>query len=217
MPIDYTKRPAAPQPAAGGGPVSLTKLSLTKDRPSVSLTKGAGAAGRMRVTLTWEAGGGGGGLFRKVKPIDLDLACLWELTDGRKGVVQALGNAFGSLTSPPYVELDGDDRSGTGAGETITVNLDHLGELRRVLVFAYIYAGTPAWDRANAVVTLHPVGAAPIEVLLDEHSGARMVALALLEGGSQLTVRREVRYVEGSQRQLDEAYGWGLDWTPGRK
>ena len=29
------------------------------------------------------------------KGIDLDLGCLYELADGRKGVIQALGNAFG--------------------------------------------------------------------------------------------------------------------------
>ena len=26
-----------------------------------------------------------------------------------------------------------------------------------------------------------------------------------------------VRYIDGAQDKLDKAYGWGMDWTPGRK
>lgn len=198
--------------------VSLEKVTLTKASPKVSLTKRSGASGQMRVNLSWSAGQAKG-LFRKSGAIDLDLGCLWELKDGSKGVVQALGNAFGSLTSPPYVALDGDDRSGGAVGgENLVVNLDHLDQIARVLVFAYIYEGVPAWDRADGVVTLFPQDAQPIEVKLDEHSGARMCAIALLTGTPDgLDVRREVRYVDGSQRALDEAYGWGLNWQAGRK
>jgi tellurite resistance protein TerA len=35
--------------------------------------------------------------------------------------------------------------------------------------------------------------------------------------GGDLAVRREVNYINGGQRALDEAYGWGMNWTPGRK
>jgi tellurite resistance protein TerA len=213
--VDYT-RPSPPP--SGGGPVDMSKVTLTKSAPSVSLTKGRGAGGQMRVNLNWESGRRG--LFSKGSAVDLDLGCLWETADGGKGVVQALGNAFGALDRPPYVLLDGDDRSGaTSGGENLLVNLDHLDRLRRVLVFAYIYEGAPNWAAANGVVTLYPQGAAPIEVRLDEHAqGARSCAIALLtnQGGS-LTVQREIRYLPGVQRDLDGAYGWGLDWTSGRK
>jgi len=221
VPIDYTKRqqpPDAPAPPAPPVPGGGGTVSLTKDKPTVSLSKGGGASGQMRVNLNWQSGGGGG-LFRKAQSIDLDLACLWELADGRKGVVQALGNAFGSLQAPPYVLLDGDDRSGTASGgENLIVNLDHLDQIRRILVFAFIYEGTPAWDRAQAVVTMFPVGAAPIEIRLEESSGMRTVALAMLENvGGQLSVRRENRYIDGSQSELDRQYGWGMNWKAGRK
>ncbi len=224
--VDYTKRPkpepAAPAAGPAAGPVSLSKVTLTKSAPSVSLAKGAG--GRMRVNLAWNAkpaSTGGGGFLKKLtggdRGIDLDLGALFELRDGTKGVVQALGGAFGALDRPPYVLLDGDDRSG-GGGENLTVNLDKLGEIRRVLLFAFIYDGVPSWDKADGVVTLFPQGGAPLEIRLDEHGGSRMCALALLtnEGGS-LTVSREVRYIDGAQDKLDQAYGWGMDWTPGRK
>jgi tellurite resistance protein TerA len=206
--------------------VSLSKLTLTKSAPSVSLAKGAGAHGQLRVNLNWTAKAPAtGGFFKKLMAanaggIDLDLAALYELTDGTKGVVQALGNSFGDLNSPPYVKLDADDRTGSSdAGETLFVNLDHLAQIRRVLVFAFIYEGTPAWDQAKAVVTLFPVTGQPIEVVLDEtRAGARTCAIAMLENtGGDLTISREVRYIDGAQDALDAEYKWGLDWRPGRK
>ena len=47
--------------------------------------------------------------------IDLDLGCLYEFTDGSKGVVQALGNSFAASprgVGARVIWLDGDDRSG---------------------------------------------------------------------------------------------------------
>lgn len=203
--------------------INLSKITLSKAAPSISLAKSSGASGRMRVNLNWtQPAPQRGGLFRKAagSSIDLDLACLWETADGRKGVVQALGNAFGSLDAAPYVLLDGDDRSGTNTdGENLLVNLDHLDKIKRVLIFTFIYEGAPNWAAANGVVTLYPQGAAPIEVRLDESSAsARTCAIAMLtnEGGA-LKVDREVRYIDGSQSDLDRAYGWGMNWTAGRK
>jgi tellurite resistance protein TerA len=53
--------------------------------------------------------------------VDVDLGVLYELKRGfnKKGVVQALGNSFGSLTSKPYIALDRDDRTGATSGETL--------------------------------------------------------------------------------------------------
>jgi len=198
--------------------VSLSKVTLTKASPGISLEKSTGASGQMRVNLNWNQGSGGG-LFKKTKAIDLDLGCLFELTDGTKGVVQALGNSFGSTTSAPWVKLDGDDRSGANTGgENLLINLDQLASIKRILVFAFIYEGTPSWEKADGVVTLFPQGAAPIEVRLDEHSGTRSCAIALLTNqGGNLHIQREVKYINGAQRELDSAYGFGLNWQAGKK
>lgn len=226
MPIDYTKSADDPQPR-----VNLGKVTLTKATPAVSLRKqGASLSGTLRVNLNWNArpagaATGGGGLFKRrgaqATAIDLDLGCLYELTDGTKSVVQALGNAFRSRNpGTPIINLDGDDRSGTNTGgENLSVDLSRLGEIKRILVFAMIYEGVTNWAGADGVVTIFPIGSPPIEVRLDEHSPtARVCGIAMLENtGNDLSVRREVRYVEGSQRALDEAYGWGLSWTAGRK
>ena len=223
MPIDYTKRPSnEPTPPAGGAPVSLSKVTLTKAAPTVSLTKHGGASGVLRVNLNWNARPQGGGLFRKVQQLDLDLGCLYEFADGSKGVVQALGNAFTAAdrSGQRLIWLDGDDRSGAvSTGENLFVDLADLSRFRRILVFALIYEGAANWAAADGVATLFPVDAPEVEVRLDDpRDGARICAVAMLENaGGELVVRREVNYLNGAQRLLDETYGWGMNWTRGRK
>lgn len=224
MGIDYTKRPT-PQEQPSPAPVSLSKVTLTKSAPTVSLTKQGSATGSLRVNLNWNARPeGGGGFFRKSAPaLDLDLGCLYEFADGTKGVVQALGNAFSASpkgVGTPVIRLDGDDRSGSNAGgENLFIDLAHASKIKRVLVFAMIYEGAANWAAAQGVVTLHPANGPQVEVQLDDpRDGARMCAIAMLEStGSDLSVRREIRYIDGNQRHLDEAYGWGMRWTAGRK
>ncbi|MGX6605937.1 TerD family protein [Micromonosporaceae bacterium Da 78-11] len=222
MPIDYTKRPA--KPAAAPGAVSLTKVSLTKAAPTISLTKQGAATGTLRVNLNWTARPAPGSRFQKSDPaIDLDLAALYEYTDGSKGVVQALGETFRdrhTFGGDPICWLDGDDRSGTNSGgENLFVDLRHAAAVRRILVFTFIYQGAPNWAAANGVVTVRPAAGPEIEVLLDEHDDrASMCAIAMLENsGNDLVVRREVQYVTGGHKALDERYGWGMRWSPGRK
>jgi tellurite resistance protein TerA len=218
--------PQGPPPSGPPPGVSLNKLTLTKSAPSVSLSKHGAVGGQMRVNLNWNARpqGGGGGFFKRLTggggAIDLDLGCLYELTDGRKGVVQALGNAFGALDRPPYIQLDADDRSGSSAGgENLFINLDQARNIRRILVFAFIYEGVPAWDQADGVVTLFPAQGQPIEVRLDESAaGARSCAIAHIDNSQgQFEIRREVQYINGAQDALDRAYGWGMNWQAGRK
>jgi tellurite resistance protein TerA len=215
---------------------------LTKAAPSVSLTKQGGASGLMRVNLNWNARPEpapapqpqGGGLLRRMMAaaggaagaaggIDLDLGCLYEYSDGSKGVVQALGNTFRDqhgLGPDPICWLDGDDRSGaTSGGENLFINLAKASSIRRVLVFAFIYSGVPNWAAADGVVTLVPASGPQVEVRLDEpDSRSVMCAIALLDNaGGEISVRREVRYVQGGHKALDDAYGWGLRWAAGRK
>lgn len=226
MGIDYTKRPKQPsaqQPGsvAAGGSVTLSKISLTKATPAVNLTKAGEHQGVMRVNLNWTSGAGRKGLFGgRPKSVDLDLGCLYELADGSKGVIQALGNSFGSQTSPPYIFLDGDDRTGAvTSGENMYINLAHSDKFRRVLIFAMIYEGAATWAAVDGVVTLFPTSGPQIEVRLDSpETDARICAIAqVYTTGSGLAVHREDRFIRGSQSDLDRAYGWGMKWTQGRK
>lgn len=224
--------PMPPPPVPSPAPVRLSKVTLTKEAPSVSLTKQGGTSGALRVNLNWEVrkqfSGWGSKRGRAVAmhaDLDLDLCALYELSDGRKGVVQALGNAFGALHQPPYIHLDGDDRTGAvTSGENLSINLDHKQSFRRILIFVTIYEGARSFADLHASVTLQPLNGAPIDFSLDECTVPSTVcALALITGdGADLVVQREARYLipargVSPQRTVDHAYGWGMNWTPGRK
>ncbi|MFE4832582.1 TerD family protein [Streptomyces sp. NPDC056672] len=219
-------------PVAPPAPVRLSKVTLTKEAPTVSLAKQGGSSGAMRVNLNWQVRkqfkGWGAKLGRAVAmhgDLDLDLCALYELTDGRKGVVQALGNAFGALNQPPYIHLDGDDRTGGSAsGENLTINLDHKDRLRRIVIFVTIYEGARSFADLDATVTLQPQHGAAIDFSLGECTVPSTVcSLALITNtGSDLVVQREARFLVpergvSPQRTIDYAYGWGMNWTPGRK
>ncbi|MFG3044453.1 TerD family protein [Streptomyces sp. NPDC048241] len=224
--VDVPQHPAAP-PAPAAPPLQPAKVTLTKAAPSVSLAKQGGTSGVMRVNLNWQTRKRVTGRHRGAGPgdLDLDLCALYELSDGRKGVVQALGNAFGALDRPPFIHLDGDDRTGAAAnGENLTISLDHKDQLGRVLVFVTIYEGARSFADLHATVTLRPQHGAPIGFSLDECTVPSTVcALALITNtGGDLVVRREARYLVpdrgvSPQRTVDRAYGWGMNWTPGRK
>ncbi|MFD6988622.1 Tellurium resistance [Streptomyces sp. NPDC059943] len=225
------------------GSASTNSIELTKRNPAVSLTKQGAATGNLRVNLSWRMRTSdiegrsrqGGGLlrhpFKFFKPdvvqahtqgvvnVDLDIGCMYELADGTKGVVQPLGGFFGSLNEAPYIKLSGDDRFGAPSGETIFINLDHREEIKRLLVFVYIYDRTPAFDRTHANVTLYPSNGPRVEIELDERAPqARSCAVFSMETvKGDLVVRREVKFVYGFQAELDRLYGWGLQWGRGYK
>ena len=224
MAIDYTRKPSTPA-------VSLSKVTLSKAAPSISLTKSGESQGSMRVNLNWSSGAAPApkkkGFLAKLAAasygsggVDLDLGCLYELADGSKGVIQALGNSFGSVDRAPFIALDGDDRSGTvTGGENMHVNLARPELFKRILFFAMIYEGAPNWAAVDGVVTLFPTSGPQVEVKLEsDNNSARICAIALLENGKQgVTVTRLVEYIQGSQSDLDKKYGWGMQWAAGRK
>jgi tellurite resistance protein TerA len=224
--------PPVPPHVPQASPISLSKVTLTKAAPSVSLTNQGGTSGALRVNLNWQVrkqfSGWASKLGRPVamhNDLDLDLCALYELTDGRKGVIQSLGNAYGAMHQPPYIHLDGDDRTGAvSSGENLTVNLDHQRDFRRILIFVTIYEGARSFADLHATVTLTPQHGAPVDFSLDECTVPSTVcALALITNtGSDLVVQREARYLVpergvSPQRTVDHAYAWGMNWTPGRK
>ncbi|HCF18165.1 MAG TPA: stress protein, partial [Rhodospirillum rubrum] len=149
-----------------------------------------------------------------------DLGCLWEMEgSGQKGVIQALGEAWGDYAREPFIRHAGDDRTGAMAqGENIKINGDRLSQIKRILVFAFIYDGAPNWAAADGVATVKIPGQPDIEVRLDNPaSGQGMCAIALIEkDGGKLKVTKEERYFRG-HKDMDETYRWGLRWVSGSK
>ena len=216
----------SPQPAAPAAKVNLSKVTLDKQRPSISLVKKDGDFGEIKINLNWNRApqnSGGGGFFAALRGksggIDLDVGCLYELQNGRKGAVQALGNAFGEFADEPFIQLMGDDRTGAASdGEWLRINGKQWHAVRRVLVYAFIYKGAPNWQATDGVITLYMPGEPPVEVRLSEEGGSKgMCAVALLENiDGSVKVNRKVEFYNGHS-DMDTAFGWGMRWAAGSK
>ena len=215
--------PPAPKPVPASGSVNLSKITLDKRNPGVSLAKQADY-GAIRINLNWnqnsapQKGGLFGGLFNKNKGVDLDLGAFVRLQNGDRDCVQALGNRFGDLQRAPFVHLRGDDRTGAvSEGEWLDVNGSRWPDIAEILVFAFIYDGVPNWDATDGVVTLHVQGQ-QIETRLTEGNPRHgMCAIArLINDGGSIRVERINRYFPG-HREMDQAFGWGFRWTAGSK
>ena len=238
-----TQSPAsAPLPLEPAVPkkISLSKITLEKRGDKVSLDKrDSQGYGRIRVNLNWnrgatvapaktETGGFIGKLFGKSAStsngIDLDIGCLFETTGGAKSAVQALGNSWGAYERPPYIHLEGDDRSGSvSSGENLYINGAHFDQIKRVLVYAFIYQGVPNWAATDAIVTIEIPGQPPVEVRLDNGTSQMMCAIAMLDNqNGNLQVTKLVEYFGGQGKKtahqvMDERYGFGLNWSAGTK
>ncbi|MBF0345380.1 MAG: stress response protein [Nitrospirae bacterium] len=205
-----------------------SKIVLKSKGDSIQLkTKTGGGVGELMVNLNWNqgkqeksggffsklmGGGGGGG-------IDLDLGCLYELSNGQKGAIQPLGKSFGSFDRPPYIFHCGDDRTGTWSeGENLRINGSLLSEIKRILIYSYIYEGIANWSQADGVVTIKQPGSPDIIVNLDNtQDGQPMCGIALFErSGDTFKVTKVVQYCKGHE-VLDRAFNWGLRWVEGRK
>ncbi|MNC10793.1 Tellurium resistance protein [compost metagenome] len=184
----------------------------------IKLQKGTDSLGEIQINLNWYQKKSSG--WFGSKGIDLDLGCLFELKNGIKGSVQALGESFGSLNRPPYISLDGDDRTGSIAtGENLRINGHYLSEISRIVIFAFIYEGITNWSEADALVTIKQQGGPEIEVRLDEHNNNKgMCAIAMIRNQNDETfsVERLVEYFGGHQ-ELDQYYNWNLRWEAGSK
>ena len=198
-------------------------ISLEKGK-KVSLKKGSQSGlGEILINLNWNAKPAKKGLFGVFgggQGIDLDLGCLFELKDGQKGAVQALGNAFGSLQHLPFIALDGDDRTGAvTTGENLRIDGNKIALFKRILVYTFIYEGVANWQQADATVTIKYPGAEDLIVKMDSYnSNDVMCGLALLENVNDETfsVEKIVQFYPGHQA-LDSAFHWGMRWQAGRK
>jgi tellurite resistance protein TerA len=191
-----------------------------KKGQKVNLSKAA-ISGEILINLNWSQAIPVKGLFglKKTQSIDLDLGALVELNDGSKFCIQALGNAFGNLKNPPYVALDGDDRTGeSSGGENIRVNGRMSPNIKRMLVYTFIYEGAANWQQTSGVVTVKYTGGDDIIVRMDEYgSTQKMCAIAAIENSEgSMSVEKIVRFFNGHE-DMDRAFNWGFRWKAGSK
>ncbi|MCC8381235.1 TerD family protein [Xenorhabdus sp. PB30.3] len=217
---DAPASPPTPEPKS----VNLSKVSLTKEKPAISLSK-RDNFGEIRVNLNWNQGAAPASrgmfqnLFNTSKGVDLDLGAFVRLRDGTRDVIQALGNGFGAYHSEPYVQLQGDDRTGSVTdGEWLHINGLEWKNIREVLIYAFIYEGVPSWNNTDGIVTIYVNGQPPIETRLTEgHNRKNMCAIArLVNDNGAIQVERINQYFSG-HKEMDQAFGWGFRWTSGSK
>ncbi len=152
--------------------------------------------------------------------VDLDLGCLYELKSGERGAIQAFGERFGNFAEAPFITLSGDERTGDAPGdnEYLVVNGQRWPDIKRVLLYAYIYKGAPDWSNVRPDVQVRVPGEPALHIMPAAHDGKLAVcAVASLENvrdGIRLTNHTE--YFVG-HAEMDRAFGYGLAWEDGRK
>ncbi|MDR1886142.1 MAG: TerD domain-containing protein [Synergistaceae bacterium] len=208
--------PPAPAPKVNLGKVTLEKRG---DSGRIDLTKKPQGT-PIHINLQWDEPVRPGFLarFRRAsRAVDLDLGCMYRLKDGKSGVVQPLGNAFGSRDEPPYILLDKDDRSGESSdGENIYVYRPE--EIGFMVIFAMIYEGTALFSAVNGRVTVrHGDGAEILVPLNNPDEKSVFCAAARVEpDGSDVRIVKDELYFSGHQ-DCDQHYGFGFRWKPTRK
>jgi len=200
------------------GTINLVKKG---DSHSINLKKNNG---ELSFNLNWnsKSESTSRGFFAKLKntltsdELDLDLGCMYELKNGEIGVIQALGNSFGSLNTSPFISLDGDDRSGNNTnGETL--RFSKIENIKFAVIFAFIYEGAPNWKEAQGTATIKQPNSPDIIVNLNDDSSKMMVGIATLSNdNSNLKVQKLEKYYH-THKDLDDDFGFGFTWTEGRK
>lgn len=194
---------------------------------SVAISPGKEGFESMLIGVAWdniriENSGLFGRWFKKVAKIgvDLDIGCLYEMKDGTRGSIQAFGEKFGDFNNPPYISLSGDERTGDSEGhdEYLLVNGAHWKDIKRMLIYIYIYKGAPTWSQIKPQIVIDVPGENDLYVTLNAHEDHLcLCAVGEIENireGMRLTNRTE--YFPGHE-EMDRAFGYGLEWADGVK
>ncbi len=159
------------------------------------------------------------GKSNKVR-VDLDLGCLYELHNGHRGAVQAFGSLFGGFEQEPYIKLSGDERIGdkTGYDEVLSINGAHWDQIKRVLIYVYIYEGAADWGQVAPQIQVRVPGQKPLVLSLSSHhKHLGLCAIASLENvRNGITLTNHSEYFAG-HAEMDRAFGFGLEWADGEK
>ena len=200
------------------------------DTHRINLEKSSGKPlmGEIVINLDWDKGGFFKSLFGNA--IDLDLGCFYEMRDGKKMLIDGLqfshgrgGNRHqvtrqGCYDKAPFIWHKGDVRDG-GSGETIIVNPNGVSQIKRIIVYTFIYEGVAKWSETNAVVKVKVPGSEDVVVEMGQQSSnKRFCAIAQLDFGTDnsITVKKLVTFHD-SHSDCDKVYGWGFNYSPGSK
>lgn len=202
------------------------------DTHRINLEKSSGRAltGEIVINLDWNKGGFFKNLFGNA--VDLDLGCFYEMRDGKKMLIDGLQFSHGRggdrhhvtrqgcYDHAPYIWHQGDDRGGgASSGEIILVNPNGVSQIKRIIVYTFIYEGVAKWSETNAVVEVKIPGSDDVIVKMGQQSSTkRFCAIAQLDFGTDnsITVKKLVTFHD-SHSDCDKVYSWGFNYSPGSK
>ena len=202
------------------------------DSHRINLEKPSGKplVGEIVINLDWNKGGFFKNLFGNA--VDLDLGCFYEMRDGKKMLIDGLqfsrgrgGDRHhvtrqGCYDHAPYIWHQGDDRGGSASsGETILVNPNGVGLIKRIIVYTFIYEGVAKWSETNAVVKVKVPGSDDVIVEMGQQdSNKKFCAIAQLDFGTDnsITVKKLVTFHD-NHSDCDRVYNWGFNYSPGSK
>jgi tellurite resistance protein TerA len=206
------------------------KLEKRGDSHKIDLTKGGSRSSKeIVINLNWTQKKGFWAMLMN-NAIDLDLGCFYELQNGQKSVIDGLQFAHGQggtkdrltkqgcYTGNPWIWHTGDDLVG-GEGENILVNPQGLSDLKRIVVYCFIYKGVAKWDETNAVATIKVSNNPDIIVEMGkQYSSQKFCAIAeiLFDRNNFMTVKKLVTF-HNSHADCDKAYNWGMSYKHGTK
>src|SRR5574344_369386 len=200
------------------------------DKHRINLEKTYNNLGEIKINLDWSKGG----ILKKFfgNPIDLDLGCFYELRDGSKMLIDGLQFSHGRggskdkrtrqgcYTQSPFIWHKGDDRGGSSeSGETILVNPQGISQIKRIVIYTFIFEGVAKWSETNAIVKVSVPGCEDIIVQMgQQNSNKRFCAIASIEmdRDNSLEVQKLVTFHD-SHSDCDKAYGWGFSYSSGSK
>lgn len=196
---------------------------LDKNGESGLIAPPEGGFDNLHIGLAWnnvitEKSSGFMGLIKKAtkQGVDLDLGCLFELQNGTRGVLQPFGDLFGSLENIPYIHHCGDERTGDAHGddEYFTVNGQKWPNIKRILIYTYIYKGGNDWSQIQPDLNIDfKNGDAPIHIKpslkTNDHTICAIASLRNVNNGIQVVTHGEYFM---SQAAMDRAFGFGLEW-----
>lgn len=151
------------------------------DTHRINLEKPSGRplTGEIVINLDWNKGGFFKNLFGNA--VDLDLGCFYEMRDGKKMLIDGLQFSHGRggdrhhvtrqgcYDHAPYIWHQGDDRGGgASSGEIILVNPNGVSQIKRIIVYTFIYEGVAKWSETNAVVKVKIPGSDDVIVKMGQ-------------------------------------------------
>lgn len=170
------------------------------------------------------------GFFQKLlgpkrpQGVDLDIGCLYQLKNGKRGALQAFGDMYGAYDQEPYIHLSGDDRTGDyhddidGKDEIITINGAHWDEIERMVVYLYIYDGAAHWAEIQPQIHVEVPNEKPVVINLHTYkSELCLCAVARLENVRKGIKMTNITEYYPSHPSMDRAFGFGLNWEDGAK